>query len=138
MEYKRLELLDLQLMLEFVDDENTKYDVKNLTKFIEGKNNYGFIAKDNNKIIAFLYGYSLTHPDGKISFYLDAIDVMPEYQNKGIGTKLMSFASSYIKELGCYEIFLVTNKSNKAACKCYEKAGFKNEATDDIVYVYNL
>ena len=33
-------------------------------------------------------------------------------------------------------MFLITNKSNIFACKCYEKAGGINKSNDDIVYVY--
>lgn len=38
MKYKLLEEQDLELMLDFVDDENTKYNVDVLKKFIERKN----------------------------------------------------------------------------------------------------
>ena len=37
MEYKILEEQDLALMLEFVDDENTKYSIEVLKKFIDKK-----------------------------------------------------------------------------------------------------
>ena len=37
MEYKLLEEQDLELMLDFVDDENTKYNVDVLKKFIDNK-----------------------------------------------------------------------------------------------------
>ena len=35
MEYKILEEQDLELMLDFVDDENTKYSIEVLKKFID-------------------------------------------------------------------------------------------------------
>ncbi len=136
MNYKLLEEQDLEFMLDFVDDENTKYNIKDLKKFIDSKNNLGFIAKENNKIVGFAFGYILLKPDGRKVFYLEAIDVMPKYQGKGYGTKLISFAHNYIKTLGFYKMFLITNKSNISACKCYEKAGGINKANDDIVYEF--
>lgn len=138
MEYKLLEQKDLVLMKDFIDDENTKYNIKDLSIFINEKNTYGFIAKKDDKIVAFAYGYVLLHPDGRKAFYFNAIDVMLEYQNNGCGTGLMLFACDYANKLGCYEMFLVTNKSNIAACKCYEKSGAKNDANDDVVYVYDF
>ena len=86
-------------MLDFVDDENTKYSISKLEDFIENKNNYGFIAKLNNKIVGFAFGYILLKPDGRKIFYLDAIDIMPEYQGKGYGTGLISFARDYAKSI---------------------------------------
>lgn len=138
MEYKILEEKDFNLMLDFKDDENTKYNISNLEKFIEDKNNFGFIAKMNNKIVGFAFGYILLKPDGRKIFYLDAIDIMPEYQGKGYGTGLISFARDYAKSIECYKMYLITNKSNISACKCYEKAGGRNKADDEIVYVYNF
>ena len=138
MEYKILENKELELMLDVVDDENTKYSISKLEDFIENKNNYGFIAKLNNKIVGFAFGYILLKPDGRKIFYLDAIDIMPEYQGKGYGTGLISLARDYAKSIECYKMYLITNKSNISACKCYEKAGGRNKADDEIVYVYNF
>lgn len=138
MEYKVLEEQDLELMLDFIDDENTRYDIENLRNFIDNNNNLGVVAKDDNKIVGFAYGYVLLKPEGKKQFYLHAIDVMVDYQGKGIGTKLISYARDYVKNIGCYKMFLITNKSNVSACKCYEKAGGINKANDEIVYVYDF
>lgn len=135
MEYKVLENEDIDLMQYFVDDENTKYEKENLIKFINDKNAYGFIAKLDNKILGFAYGYTLQRPDGKKDFYLHAIDIMLEYQGNGYGTSLMNYIKEYIKTMECRKMFLITNKSNVSACKCYEKAGGVNNADDEIVYV---
>ncbi len=138
MEYKLLEEQDLELMLDFGDDENTKYSVYVLKRFIDDKNNFGFIAKTDNKIVGFAFGYILLYPDGRKVFYLHAIDVMPEYQGKGYGTGLISFSRDYAKTIKCFKMYLITNKSNISACKCYEKAGGINKADDEIVYVYDF
>lgn len=136
MKYKVLEEKDLELMLDFVDDEDTKYNIDDLKKFINGDNNFGFISKEDNKIIGFAFGYILLNPDGRKQFYLHAIDIMKDYQGKGYGTDLISFVRDFVKNIGCYKMFLITNKSNISACKCYEKAGGINKANDEIVYVY--
>lgn len=138
MEYKRLEEKDLVLMVDFIDDEKTQYNVEDLGNFIENNGNYGFIAKIANKIIGFATAYMFLKPDGKKVFYLDAIDVIADYQGNGYGVKLMEFVRDYAKNLGCNEMFLVTNRSNIFACRCYEKSGGVSESQDDVVYVYNL
>ena len=63
---------------------------------------------------------------------------MPEYQGKGCGTGIISFARDYAKTLNCYKMYLITNRSNVSACKCYEKAGGINKADDEIIYVYDF
>ncbi len=138
MKYKRLEEQDISLMLDFIDDENTKYSLDNLNSFIKEDNSYGFIAKEDNKIIGFAFGYTLLKPAGRKVFYLHAIDVMTNYQGKGIGIGLVSFICNFVKNIGCYKMFLITNKSNISACKCYEKSGGINKADDEIIYTYNF
>lgn len=138
MDCKVLEKQDLTMMLDFVDDENTKYNLKDLNKFIQDNNCCGFIAKDKDKIVGFATGYVLLKPDGRKAFYLDTIDVMPDYQNNGCGTRLTEFVRDYANDIGCYEMFLITNRSNISACKCYEKAGGANHAQDEVVYVYDF
>ena len=136
MEYKIFEENDIDLIQFFTDDSNTKYQKENLIKFLNDDNSYGFIVRNEKQIIGFAYGYILIRPDGKQDFYLHAIDIMDGFQGKGYGTELMKFIKEYIKKIGCRKMFLITNKSNISACKCYEKAGGINKANYDIVYVY--
>ena len=138
MNYKLLEKQDLEMMLNFIDDENTKYTIEDFKKFISDKNNYGFVAIYDNKIVGFATAYMFLKPDGRKVLYLDTIDVMSEYQGNGYGKKLISLACDFGKKIGCYKMFLITNKNNIAACKCYENAGGINKTKDDIVYSYDL
>ena len=136
MEYKFLHEDDIGLMEDFIDDKNTKYSEKTLINFLDDKNSYGFIAKSENGIVGFAYGYTLIRPDGKMDFYLHAIDIMSKYQGNGYGTNLMKFINASVSKMGCRKMFLITNKNNTCACKCYEKSGGVSKADDDIVYVY--
>ena len=136
MKCKLLDKEDIDLMEKFVDEENTKYNKEKLMGFLNENNSYGFIVKNENRIVGFAYGYVLLRPDGNQDFYLHAIDIISEFQGKGYGTKLMNFIKKYIKEIKCRKMFLITNKSNISACKCYEKAGGVNNSDDEIVYVY--
>ena len=95
MEYKLLEKQDIESMKYFVDDENTKYDDVILNAFLEEKNAYGYIAKENDVIVGFAFGYVLVKPDGIKDFYLHAIDIMKEYQNHGYGTELVKYIHSH-------------------------------------------
>ena len=137
MEYKLLERNDLELMEEVLKDDNMKYNITNLNNFLDDDNAYGFIAKDNNKVVGFAYGYNLTRPDGKTMFYLHSIGMLPNYQNNGHGSKLLSYIKEYSKKLGCKEMFVITDKGNPRACHVYEKLGGINDYEDEVVYVYD-
>ena len=76
MKCERLAEQNLSMMLDFVDDENTKYDEAVLKAFLNEKNAYGYIVAENGKAIGFAYGYVLNEPNGQKVYYLHAIDVM--------------------------------------------------------------
>ena len=101
MEYKVLEQSDIKLMKDFVDDEKTEYDEALLNAFLEEKNTFGYVAKEDNVIAGFAYGYILIRPDGLRDFYLHAIDMMENYQKLGYGTELMKYIIAHSKSIGC-------------------------------------
>ena len=135
---KILEHDDIIFFKNFKDDENTIYNIEKLKQFIEEKNCYGFIIKDEDSVFGFAYGYLHLRPDGNKDFYLHSIDIMKEYQNNGYGKKLLSYIKEFIQKLGCKKMFLITNKSNLSACSCYEKVGGIAKSKDDVVYSYNI
>ena len=57
-------------MEEVLIDDNMVFDIDNLKGFLNDTSSFGFIAKENNKIIGFAYCYTLLRPDGKTMFYL--------------------------------------------------------------------
>lgn len=136
---KRIVMCGMQteFMEEVLIDDNMVFDIDNLKGFLNDTSSFGFIAKENNKIIGFAYCYTLLRPDGKTMFYLHSIGMLPNYQDKGYGSKLLSFIKEYSKEIGCSEMFLITDKGNPRACHVYEKLGGKNDYKDEIVYVYD-
>ena len=136
-EQTRMALSKTLNMEEVLIDDNMVFDIDNLKGFLNDTSSFGFIAKENNKIIGFAYCYTLLRPDGKTMFYLHSIGMLPNYQDKGYGSKLLSFIKEYSKEIGCSEMLLITDKGNPRACHVYEKLGGKNDYKDEIVYVYD-
>lgn len=119
--YKRLELSDGENII-------IEYTKEDLEMFIENKENYFFVGIKDNKAIAFLYGYGMLRPDGRRMFYIHSVDVLPEYQSKGIGTKLMEYTLEYIKaEKKYYKYFVLTEADNIKACKLYQKYANRDE-----------
>lgn len=103
-----------------IDDKDIQK--KDIEKFIINCDNYCFAGICKNEIVAFLYGYGMLRPDGKSMFYIHSVDVIPEYQNKGIGTKLMEYVLKYIRyEKRYYKFFVLTEETNIRACKVYQK-----------------
>ena len=138
MEYKLLEKEDLELMKEIIEDDDMEFDLEKINEFYNDKNVIGFIAKTENKIVGFAYGYDIIHPNGKHAYFIYSIGMLPDYQDKGYGTKLLGFIKDYINSNGFFEMFVLTDKGNPRACHVYEKLGGKNDFEDEICYVYDF
>lgn len=135
---KRLEDKDILQMKEVLEDDNMDFDIKNLEKFLTAPNTYGFIAKVDENIVGFAYCYALQRPDGLVMLYLHSIGILPNYQDKGVGSKLMKFIIDFAKKNNFSELFVITDKGNPRACHLYEKFGGKNDYENEIVYVYDF
>ena len=65
---------------------------------------------------------------------IDNIKVLDEHQNKGIGTKLMSYLISMAIEYRVVNITLEVRKSNDVAINLYKKFGFREVALRKYYY----
>lgn len=135
MEYRLATPEDAARIAGFVDDQQTAYREKDLRSFLEQEDAKAFLAVDG-EVVGFAYGCILHRPDGRKDFYLHAIDVAEKSQGRGYGTALVRYIDDWRKRMGCRKMFLITNKSNPKACKCYEKAGGIAPSDDDVVYVF--
>ena len=126
--FKRLDIDNLKNIKEPIILNEEKYNKQQLEKFINNKNNYVFVGIKEDEVVAFLYGYGMARPDGKSMFYIHSVDVELNYQNKGIGTKMMGYVLNYVKEEQLYyKFFVLTEIDNIRACKVYQKYADKEQ-----------
>lgn len=55
-----------------------------------------------------------------------------EYRGQGIGRSMLEFVKHFMYTKGCYELNVVTQYDNKAACHLYEKSGFAVKSCTNI------
>ena len=101
-------------------DENLFYtNIRTSKKEKQATRHSTFItARENNDLI----GLIRIIGDSTYEYYISEVMVLPEYQGKGIGTKLMKVALDYCKKDGFMKIFLTAAKGRE---KYYRRFGFK-------------
>jgi len=62
--------------------------------------------------------------------WINYLAVVPEYQGRGYGRKLVQKAVDELRKIGCLKINLQVRKSNTSAIGFYKRLGFKE---DDVV-----
>jgi len=81
---------------------------------------FNFVAKENNKIVGILTGYSLYN-----EIHIKELVVVERYRNKHIGSELIKTAEDYYKDKD-FEI-MTLNTYNFQAPEFYKKLGFQIE-----------
>ncbi len=103
-------------ILSWLDDKFEKYANKN--NLLCNYKTFNFIAKQENKIIGILTGYSVYNEE----IYIDLLFVIEEYRKRGIGSKLIKQVEDYYRNKNFNYMSLVT--CGFQAPKFYEKCGF--------------
>jgi len=86
----------------------------------------GFIVAENRgEIIGYTIG-QLKHPATveRVGEFI-SLAVKPDFQKKGVGTKLTIFLINHFKEKGVKEVSLNVRVRNKIAISFYQNLGFK-------------
>jgi len=66
------------------------------------------------------------------------VDILPEYQKLGLGSKLLSALCEHLKSKGVGGVMLTVYYKNENAVKFYEKHGFTLLETKKTSFVYGL
>lgn len=88
-----------------------------------------YIIFDEETPIGWLGVNGLSSEDKKA--YIKMVVLLPEYQNKGIGSYVVTQLVRNLKSRKFKEIILYTNQNNLHAQKCYTKCGF--EVTKELI-----
>jgi predicted GNAT family N-acyltransferase len=84
---------------------------------------FTFIIVNNDEVLGCLMG----KPISKTEIKLRQMAIKPQYQSKGLGSKLMIFAQQYIKGKGYHKISLHARKN---VTPFYEQLGYTNEGAE--------
>ncbi|MCE7742055.1 MAG: GNAT family N-acetyltransferase [Candidatus Heimdallarchaeota archaeon] len=108
----------------------------------DGRSNFGFmvskaihdptqtvyIAKKDNEIIGFVFGYVKKHSGffkNRIIAHISDIAVVKQYRRTGVGTALMQkFEKGFAKQNDANELSLYVHSQNKEGVDFYNKLGF--------------
>ena len=85
-------------------EEYSKKNTKRMIDFILDNNSYGFIIKEDNKIIGFINAYIENDICDLEDFF-----ILDEYQRKGYGSNLFKYALDFCKNKGCNIVTLVAD-----------------------------
>lgn len=91
-----------------------KADLQYLQKLYQEKYFFAFAAIVNDHIIGGLTGYLLpSYVSPKPVAYIYDLAVLPPYQKKGVGKKIINYTKKYCEKMNVKELFVHTHEEKK-------------------------
>jgi len=116
-------VVDLWKMCNLVVPQNDP--VEDIQRKVEFQPELFFIALLDGKVVgSIMVGY-----EGHRG-WINYLAVLPEYQRKGYGTRLVERGIAELRGLGCLKVNLQVRRSNASVISFYRKLGFKE---DDVI-----
>lgn len=131
---------DIEKAVNFVKaEEDTSQSNKDaIMKFLSNENNLFYIAKNNEKVLAYAIAYIQNRLDtiqNMICLY--EIGTLKEYRQRGIAKDILKYIINETSNLNICKMWIPTNISNKAACELYRSIGaIESCEKDEIIFTY--
>jgi ribosomal protein S18 acetylase RimI-like enzyme len=90
------------------------------------------VALDAGKVVAFIYGHILRRFEAT-SLFIYSVDTAPTHQRRGIAKAMLQALAAEGRSGRWDEMFVFTNRGNRAAMALYASAGGVSPPPDDVV-----
>jgi len=125
-----------QVNADFNDDE---WSVERSMEFVSDPNNILIAAKAAERIVGLLIAHRLARLDSqRAQVLLYEIDVHPDFRQRGIASAMVERLKEVARQMGAFEVWVVTNTSNEAAMQLYRSTGGLSKHDDNVVFEFKL
>ena len=97
------------------------YSLEALHEIFVSPDVYGFVAEGDETVAGCA---RCTHARSETRFYLTSLYVLPHFQKRGIGARLLNEAERQANACGCDRIWLGVMQKNTNAYEWYKRIGF--------------
>ena len=120
-------------------DQREITDPSAVEKFLSDPACYLLFATDGDEVVGSLNGYALKRPyRPEPQFFLYEVGVKKQYRGQGVGTALVRAFVGEARAAGAFEVWVLTDKTNTAALRIYEKSGLAIEDINAETVMLNL
>lgn len=96
------------------------------------------VAEEGDRVVGWVYGHELVHPDGERTMLLYALDVEEVSRRQGYGRSLVTAFVDHARSRGITEVWLLTDDGNPAGLATYRSAGGSRDHVDQVMFTWKL
>lgn len=99
--------------------------------FLADPHHHLAVAIADGTVVGFVSGVHYLHPDKAPQLWINEIGVAPTHQGRGLGKALMARMLEVGRDHACTEAWVLTDRSNTAACALYRALGASEGADNE-------
>jgi ribosomal protein S18 acetylase RimI-like enzyme len=102
-------------------------------RFVDERGHHLLVAYEHELAIGFVTGVETTHPDKGTEMFLYELGVDDSARGKGVGRALVAALAQKASAVGCYGMWVLTDRDNTAAIRTYQAAGALDDNTPTVL-----
>ena len=104
------------------------------TDFLADPRHHLVVARSDDVVVGMASAVDYIHPDKAPQLWINEVGVSPEYRRQGIGRRLVERLVQLATDLGCTEVWVLTDAGNAAANRLYASAGAEAPPAESLIY----
>jgi aminoglycoside 6'-N-acetyltransferase I len=117
-----------------VFDEPIRRD--RLAAYLADPTNRMVVALDDGLVVGQVACVLHRHPDKPTELYVDEVGVAETHRRQGLARRMMEDAFAWVREIGCEDAWVGTERDNEAAIALYRGLGAEPEPI--VMFEYEL
>ncbi|HKP16467.1 MAG TPA: GNAT family N-acetyltransferase [Gemmatimonadaceae bacterium] len=102
--------------------------------FLADPRHHLVVARSDGIVVGMASAVDYVHPDKAPQLWINEVGVSPAYRRRGIGRRLVERLVELATELGCTEVWVLTDTGNAAANRLYAAAGAEVPPAASLMY----
>jgi len=107
-------------------------------EFLDGPRHHIVVAIMDEVVIGFASAVHYIHPDKPRELWINEVGVAPAQHGKGVGKAIMQEMLGLAKRIGCFNAWVLTDRSNAAGNGLYKSVGGLAAEGDTVMYEFGL
>ena len=107
-------------------------------EFLNDPRHHLVAAIDGGRVVGFVSAIHYINPDKPPELWINEVGVAPEYQQRGIGARMLAAALDLARGLGCESAWVLTDNANTAAIRLYESAGGTASSVPSVLFEFAI
>jgi aminoglycoside 6'-N-acetyltransferase I len=96
------------------------------------------VAVEGGVVVGMASAVDYVHPDKPRELWINEVGVSATHRRRGVAKRLLGALFEHGRGLGCWQAWVLTNRSNAAAMRLYVSAGGVMDADDTTMFAFDL